>query len=282
MKTLLFIPLDYHKPNVHLQWFEAFKTKFNTTYFDGSSGDYDYIFMQSGALSPERLREIKGNAIVYQWTGDCRPELLSEVMLYKGIADRTFLACGLGQKQMYEDALGHSVEWMQHAATIFIEPKEMQSGQITFIGNYYDQFPGGDERNKLCIDLLSKYGHRFDSFGSWGAGRGSVIYNATPGIYSNSYISISANIFNDIDGYWSNRSYDILASGSCCLMRYVPGIEKHFTHMEHCVYYNTNDEALGLIEWLIHNPEYRNAIAKAGYLHVKENHTFLNRVNQLC
>jgi len=269
-------------PNVHLHWFDAFKTKFNTTYFNGTPGDYDYIFIQSGALSPERLQEIKGDAQVYQWTGDCRPELLPEVLLYKGIADKTFLACGIGQKQMYEDALGHEVEWMQHAATIFIEPKEMQAGQITFIGNFYDQFPGGDERNKLCVELLRNYGSKFDSFGSWGSGRGSVIYDSTPGIYSNSYISISANIFNDIDGYWSNRPYDILAAGSCCLMRYVPGIELHFKNMEHCVYYFSNDEAIEKIAWLIANPDYRNKIAKAGYLHVKENHTFLNRVNQLC
>ena len=182
---------------------------------------------------------------------------------------------------MYQKALGHPVEWLQHAATMFVEPQEFTEGGIAFVGNYYDQFPGGEERNKLCFDLDVEYGDQFFCYGSWGDSRGSVPYDDTPWIYSNAYISISANIFNDIEGYWSNRPYDILAAGSCCLMRYVPGIERHFKDLEHCVYYRSNDEAMEAIEWLYANPEDRNRIAKAGYLHVRENHTYLNRAMEL-
>jgi len=101
MKKFLFIPLDYKKGNVQLYFFEALKTQFDTRYFMGSGPDLiknkpDYIYVQSGALPPKELAAIKRRtgAKVVQWTGDCRPELLSEVMAYKGIADKTFLTSG--------------------------------------------------------------------------------------------------------------------------------------------------------------------------------------------
>lgn len=284
MKRLLFIPLDYHKPNVQLYLFDALKTQFEVTYYKGDvHGKPEIIYVQSGAISPKELIKIKRKtkATVIQWTGDCRPELLSEVMAYKGIVDKTFLACGIGQKEMYEQALGHEVVWLQHAGTMFVEPTDMQEGGIAFVGNYYDQFPGGAERNKLCYELDKKYEDEFFCYGSWGDSRGSVPYDDTPWIYANAYVSISANIFNDVEGYWSNRPYDILAAGSCCLMRYVPGIERHFTDGVHCVYYRSNEEAMEKIEWLLANPEIRNRIARAGFNHVRENHTWVNRAMEL-
>lgn len=287
--SLLFIPLDYHKRNVQLYFYEGLKSEFDVRYFMGSNADIirnkpDVIYCQSGALPPNELQALKKRtkAKVIQWTGDCRPELLPEVLQYTGIADRTFLACGIGQRKEYERELEHPVIWLQHAATMFVEPQELNEKSIAFVGNYYDQFPGGAERNKLCYDLDVKYGEDFYCYGSWIESRGTVPYDDTPWIYSNAYISISANIYNDIEGYWSNRPYDILAAGSCCLMRYVPGIERHFTDMEHCVVYKSNEEAMEKIEWLLANPVIRNRIAKAGFEHVRTNHSYINRAKEIA
>lgn len=287
--SLLFIPLDWQKKmRVQVPFFEALQTQFDARYYEGANGDLlrnkpDIIFIMSGAVKPDELAALKKltKAKVIQWTGDCRAEPIEAVLSYKGIADKTFLASGIGQQRMYEMELEHPVLWLQHAASMFVSPKLLIEGGIAFVGNYYDQFPGGEERNRLCELLQDKYGDDFYCWGSWCNSRGQVPYDDTPWIYNNAYISISANAFNDIEGYWSNRPYDILAAGSCCLMRYVPGIEKHFEDMKHCVYYRNNDEALEKIEWLYANPKKRNRIALNGYRHVMENHTFVNRAMEL-
>ena len=289
MTNLLFIPLDYHKKDVQLSLFEGLEKYFNCQYYSGINADLfnnipEVIYIQSGALSVEKLVELKemcNNAKVIQWTGDCRPTLLPEVLQYKGVADLTMLACGIGQKQEYESALGHKVEWLQHAASMFLEPQRIEDKTIAFVGNYYDQFPGGIERNELCFDIDVKYGDDFFCYGSWTDSRGQVPYDDTPWIYNNAYVSISANIYNDVEGYWSNRPYDILAAGSCCLMRYVPGIERHFEDMKHCIYYRSNEEALYWIEWLFKHPSERDIIATEGYLHAREHHSYDSRAKEI-
>jgi hypothetical protein len=289
MKNLLFIPLDWHKKNVQLSLYEGLEKYFNCQYYSGITAELfndipDVIYIQSGAMSIEKLVELKemcNGATVIQWTGDCRPTLLPEVLQYKGVADLTMLACGLGQKAEYESALGHRVEWLQHAASMFLEPQRIEDNTIAFVGNYYDQFPGGEERNKLCFDIDVKYGDEFFCYGSWADSRGQVPYDDTPWIYNNAFVSISANIYNNIEGYWSNRPYDILAAGSCCLMRYVPGIERHFEDMKHCVYYHSNEEAMEKIEWLFANPSERDRIATEGYIHVRDNHSYDIRAKEI-
>lgn len=288
MSKLLFIPLDWHKKTAQIDFYNGLQTQFDCTYYSGANSDLmrnkpDIILIMSGAISLEELGALKKltGATIAQWTGDARPEPLEIVTRHKSVVDKTFLACGLGQQKEYEKLLGHPVFWLQHAGTMFVEPNEMQTGGIAFVGNYYDQFEGGAERNKLCYDLDVLYDEDFFCYGSWGDSRGQCAYDDTPWIYNNAYISISANIFNDIEGYWSNRPYDILAAGSCCMMRYVPSIEKHFTDMEHCVYYRSNGEALDKIKWLLDNPDERNRIAKAGFEHCKANHTYLNRAREL-
>jgi len=287
--SLLFIPLDWHKKDVQLMLFDSLQTYFNCRYYDGLNAELiinppECIYVQSGAMEVKQLRELKdlcNGAKVIQWTGDYRPNLLPEVIQYKGIADVTLLACGIGQKKEYEDALGHEVVWMQHAGSMFLEPKKVADNSIAFVGNYYDQFPGGVERNKLCHDLDVKYGDDFFCFGSWIDSRGQCAYDDTAWIYNNAFVSISANIYNDVEGYWSNRPYDILAAGSCCLMRYVPGIERHFEDMKHCVYYHSNEEAIEKIEWLFNHPSERDRIATEGYIHVRESHSYINRAKEI-
>lgn len=294
MKKLLFIPSDWQlKP--HPDLFNAFSKEFETMYheFIGDSIDFnpDYIYLQSGALSPYIVNDIKKRtgAVVIQWTGDCRLEPLQEVLSYKDIADITLLAAGIGQKKMYEDILKHPVEYWQHgvADSHFRELKtDIEPKKVRFIGNAYSQFEGGVERNALC-ELLTE---NLEEFEVWGSGFSdkskyrnpdTIPYRQTFDLYNETYIGISANIFNSIEGYWSNRPLDIMAAGSCCLMRYVPNLEIHFEDMENAVFYYNNMDALDKIRYLLKNEELRNEIAENGQKLVKKYHTFEYRALEL-
>lgn len=293
MKKLLFIPMDYqYKP--HMDYFYSFSKYYDCLYYTDQAEAVEFspevVFTQSSAIPADKLKEIKdkSKAFIIQWTGDCREELLSEVLAYKGICDLTLLAAGIAQKELYEKALGHPVSYLQHGVeqSQFIPVKtDLVDKKVVFIGNAYSQFPGGVERNDLCA-ILSK---KFPNFEVWGNGfnlpeyrnPNSIPYLETFNLYNNSYIGISANIFNDKEGYFSNRPLDIMASGSCCLMRHVPNIEKIFKNLEHCVIYKTPEEAISEIEFLMDNPDVRNRIAKAGQDQVRKFHTYEYRVQEI-
>ncbi len=296
VKRVLFIPQNYFvEPRPHQEWFEEFNKVFDCTYFNemmlnkNNLGKVDFIFVQSGAIPLSLLRTLRINteAQVIQWTGDCRSDCMSGVTDYRGHLDLTLLAVGIGQREMYEKVLLSPVDYLQQGVfkEFFIPAQELQTGNIVFIGNNYDQFEGAIERTELCKTLSSC----FDSFEVIGNGfnlagfnnKRSVPYIDSAKIYNESYISISHACFNEIEGYYSNRTLDILASGSCCLMRYVPNVEKFFTDMEHVVFYKTNDEAVEKIKFLLDNPEVRNKIANNGCILAKEKHTFAYRVKEI-
>lgn len=290
MKKLLFIPMDF-KYNPHQSWFSAFRKHFDTMYYSNQESAMefspDFIFAQSTAIGKDEAVEIKNKAksFVMQWTGDCRPGLLPEVINYKNVADITFLASGVAQKEMYESALEHPVSYLQHAVTDeqFIPVDENPLSRILFIGNNYGQFPGAVERSELCRLLKKEFGNGFEVMGSgynseeYGFGA-PISYADTPVEYNRSNICVSANIYNDYEGYWSNRPLDIMAAGSLCLMRYTPNMEKYFTDGEHCLFYRNNAEAIEKIKSL--SLVERNIIATAGQKLAREKHTYESRVTE--
>jgi hypothetical protein len=273
VKKLLFIPLDYqHKP--YQEFYEAFCKRFVTYYYSDNVkySDIDYIFARCGVLPVDKMIELKQKtgAFLMQWTGDAKDYILPEVVMYKDCADLTLLASGIGQKEMYETALGHPVRYFQHHVSDwqFLPVKNIKQGN--------NHFEGAVERNNLCELLTSK----FTQFEVWGNGYNlpqyrnpsSMPFHEAHHMYNKAYISISANCFNDIEGYYSDRPLHIMAAGGCCLMRYTPNIERWFTDMEHCVFYHSNDEAVEKINMLIANPELRNKIALQGQEQVMKFH----------
>ncbi len=281
----------------HGELFAAFSKQFEAQYHETVEKSIafrpDYIFMQCAALVTGHLHPIKEQTSckIIQWTGDCRLDILPEVISYKNyypdLIDLTLLASGIGQKDMYEKALGHEVKYWQHGVgpSHLLEVKrELTPPMIRFVGNAYSQFEGAVERNQLC-ELLSK---TFQSFEVWGSGFAdgrytnpdTIPYAKTPELYNNSYIGISANIINSVEGYWSNRPLDIMAAGSCCLMRRTPNMENWFKDYEHCVYYDTNEQAVEKIKHLLASPELREEIAEQGQKIVLQYHTYDYRVEQ--
>ncbi len=292
MKRLLFIPQDYEYVPYKEFFVELCKQFYSVYYTDQTTAlDFkpDYVFVHSSAINPFVLIELKEqcNCYIIQWTGDIRPEPLEQVLNYKGIADLTLLASGIGQKEMYEKAMNGPVNYLQHfvSQSQYIPVNNEPNNNILFIGNAYSHFPGGAERNELCAKLSGLYPN-FEVIGNgfntpeYNNHR-TVLYNDTQPLYNSAYISISANIYNDCEGYWSNRPLNIMAAGGCCLMRYVPGMERVFKDGEHCVFYKSNEEAVEKIEILVNDKELRNKIAAAGQKLVMEFHSDKYRVGEI-
>lgn len=295
-KRLLFIPLNYDiYPRPHEDWFNAFNKYFKCVYFGenfwaNSEFTFDYIFVQSGAIDMQWLLALKEKykSKIIQWTGDARAGLMDNVTQYKGIVDLTLLAVGIAQKKMYENALGSPVDYLQQGVfeSFFLPPKELQSGKIVFIGNKYDQFEGSRERSELCEMLSKEFPNDFEVIGNgfnnpkYNNSR-SIPYLDSAKIYNKSYISISHACFNDIEGYYSNRTLDIMASGGCCLMRYSKDAEKYLAGLDVVAFYDSNKDCLKQINRLIENSQLRNNVSVNGSLLAKRNHTFEHRIIEI-
>lgn len=289
---LMFIPLDWEL-KAQPDWYISLCSQFDCFYYDDVKGIDpvpDYIWVQCGAMHQDildRIKELTG-AKVIQWTGNCNGALLEEVLIYKGIADVTLLASGIGQKDLYEKELGHHVGYLQHgmAPFNFLPVNEsLDNRNIVFIGNNYDHFEGARERNELCL-WLSKTFENFEVIGNGFNLPGyrnhrSCSYYDTPKIYNESYIAIAANCMNDIEGYWSNRCLDIMAAGCACLMRKTPNCEKWFTNWQDCVFYETKEEAVRHISTLLNDKQLRNTIANNGQKLIREKHTLDYRALEL-
>lgn len=291
-KRLLFIPLHYNaNPRPHEDWFNGLGKYYHCTYYESrmqvDSVQFDFILIQSGAIDCDTIRFINISSKVIQWTGDARADVMENVTQYKGIADLTLLAVGIGQKEMYEKAMGTPVDYLQQGvfSSFFIKPQKLESGKTVFIGNNYDHFPGAIEREQLCWELADGSHCDFETIGNgWTRSYNntrSIPYIDSAKIYNESYISISHACFNDIDGYYSNRTIDIMAAGGCCLMRRFPGCENYFTELYDCMFYSTTEEAIEKINYLYERPDVRNEIAKNGYNKARLKHTFDVRAREV-
>lgn len=284
MKRLLYVGHPHATPDKE-DWFKALQNKYECMFFNYNGGQYvvptglDYIYIHAGSISTDTLLTIQGvnlKATTVQWTGDCRDDLMPDVLRLKGLVDITLLACGMGaQKEMYEKEVGR-VEWFPHGVADWQFRKVNPDAKgIVFIGNNYGLFSGDIARAEICKKLKEVYKDDFKIYGNgWediAAGTVTVPFEQTPDIYNNACISIDGSIFNDKDGYFSNRPLCAMAAGSLTCVRSFPQVDGSFplqwTWRDFVELKEKIDEALL-------RPDLRNLMASAQQTYVKANYHY--------
>ena len=238
MRRLLYIGHPHATPEKE-DWYKALQKKYECTFYCPDNGreyfhSFDIIYIHAGSIAYERCLQIKAqfpNAKTVQWTGDCRDNLMPDVLRLKGLVDITLLACGMGkQKEMYEKEMGR-VEWFPHGVSDW-QFKEINPNAkgIVFIGNNYGLFSGDIARAEICKQLKQDYGDEFKVYGNgWGdIGEGTVPFEENHIIYNNALIGIDGSIFNDKDGYFSHRPLQIMAAGCYCPVKVFPQVRLCF------------------------------------------------------
>ena len=98
-------------------------------------------------------------------------------------------------------------------------------------------------------------------------------------LYSTAPFALS--ISPQIEGYTSNRLYNILASSGFCLSLYFPGIEDLFENHKHLCWFKTPEEAKKIIDYYYEHPEEYEAVRKNGNALYKERHTAKKRLEHI-
>ena len=156
-------------------------------------------------------------------------------------------------------------------------PKQPEH-EVIFVGskNYHAEW---QYRPKLINWLENTYRNSFELWG--GQGKGIVRGNSLNKLYAATKVVVGDSLcpkFNYPD-YWSDRVYETMGRGGFIIHPYISGMEKHFTDKKHLVFYNFNnfEQLKNLIDYYLAHPEEAETIRKAGFNHVKNNHTYKNR-----
>jgi len=76
------------------------------------------------------------------------------------------------------------------------------------------------------------------------------------------------------DHYWSNRIYIATATGTPCLVGYVPGVEDHFTDGKEVMFYRTTQEASQKAYQLVNDPDMRREMGRVARERTLREHTY--------
>lgn len=108
-----------------------------------------------------------------------------------------------------------------------------------------------------------------------------VSHRETAQIYKSHAVSLNVNSVTDSETMYSRRFLEILACGGIAVTNPSRAVEKHFR--DYCHVVNTREETQELLSRLRHGPSREDMErAEAGAMHVRDNHTWEHRLEELC
>lgn len=81
--------------------------------------------------------------------------------------------------------------------------------------------------------------------------------------------------------YWSNRIYMATATGTPCVVGYVPGIEKHFANKKEVLFFKTTQEMINCFRHLLNNPIEARDMGLTAREWTLRDHTYEARAKEL-
>lgn len=263
---------------------EAMRTKLINLAIEHRPSQIFLHIQNKDALDIETVKTLESISPIVNFTFDVRSKQKTEWMyeMAKHVTLTAF-ACEEDRKECASRGIENvmhlhsSCNMDLYAPRVLTYPIPMD---IVFVGNRYDtsnlEFPLAEERQEMIRFLQQTYTSRFRAFGLGQQG-GMVMPAIEATIYNASKIAISHNNF-ERDGYTSDRTWRIIATGSLALLRWFPGIEEIFQKEVHCDWWKTFDELKNLIDYYLSDEKERKAVAEIGMNFVRENHTWKDRV----
>jgi Glycosyl transferases group 1 len=249
------------------------------------------------------LAEVRAlDALVALWQVDCfTPDIPPRAALLAAEADLV-LTTARGMVQAYARLVRGSAHWVYEGVHLpaFLD-FELEEGQrrlfgseVAFVGNVY-QPPEGTPNAGRRLRLLTRVAERYD-LKVWGLQSKSFdarepppfrvvrwpAYNADcVRVCRASNLVLGMNTVDNVELYFSNRTFLTLASGGFHLTSYVLGLERMFENHRHLVWFHSDDECLELLTHYLARPHERARIAAEGRQLVRARDALANRVARI-
>lgn len=248
----------------------------------------DMVFMQlqsAGIIDPETASVLKENAFVINWTGDVR----ANIEWYKHLAPHIDLTLFSNMTDVHKmRSEGFVADYLQVGYDEHIynpgRATKTHFAPLVFLGNNYSQssilFPLTKERVEMVNYMKTRFKAKFQAYGSGWKGSRRLHIHDEVSCYRFAKIAINQNHF-DYEKFSSDRIFRAMACGTFMASKYYKGIEDEFTMGKHLECWSTFQELEDICRWYLANEKARQKIADAGALHVRENHRWHNRFEEL-
>jgi spore maturation protein CgeB len=186
----------------------------------------------------------------------------------------------------------NNVVWVPLGGDPFLHKKEITSDKdficdISFVGGWRR------EREKTMKEIV----HNFSNLSievhgpSWKKNcqdpllkkhiRGNGFYGPELGTFFNKS-RININQIDDTNYPAANmRFFEVCIAGGLQLASSCPEMQNELRHREHLVYYNSENELMENIQWIMDNPEKARSIRKSGQELVLSRHTYSSRIQDI-
>lgn len=233
-----------------------------------------YSSLQFLLNNGDALKEMTHDGNIIYWTGDLAPELKTNTLL-GSLIDYVFLNDSQ-TIDLYKNKWSvNNVYYMPHGTipSSFYPVNKYQKKEIGFLGRRQTIQNRYDNRNYIL--------DQFKNNTTFIESDSIVELEAMHHFYQECKIALGISWNNKALLYTSDRIYNILGSGCFCLHEYFLGIEKLFQDNKHLRWFTDIKEGLSLAKYYLQHDDEREKIAKDGYLLVKNNHSYCNRIENI-
>ena len=105
-------------------------------------------------------------------------------------------------------------------------------------------------------------------------------YSMAPYVFKQSKINLNITLRSILSGI-PLRAFEIIGAGGFLLSNYQPDFDDCFVAGEDYVFYESTEDLLEKVDYYLTHESERKAIAESGLNRIRENHTYLNRVQEM-
>jgi hypothetical protein len=249
----------------------------------------DLILIFTRDMELPMLRQLAKDYKTAQFYDDCNVPLREEVVEY-GQAVGHFFITARGQVKSYQDRDVDPVTYVtggcdakDHYVT---DPDPNFQSEVAFIGS---PGPTGSKGQRDRVELMTKLKAAFD-LKIYGRGwqehgfevtRSSVYPEQYRSICSSAKVIIGLDSQDDVDLYFSNRTWITLGCGGLLITRYVPNLEEILSSGEHLYWWRDSDECLDIVGKALSEPEQCKEIRIRGSAYAHSNYSYTHMVERM-
>ena len=179
--------------------------------------------------------------------------------------DHVFASCKKGAEKLVRNGISNT-KWVPLACDPVLHGKKQlpKKYDVAFIGS-----DSWGRRKKLLDKIRSKFSNSYI---------GLADHTDIGKIYSQAKIVFNCSIINDLN----MRVFEGLCSGSCVVTNAdVFGQEDLFENKQHLLTYDTDEQAIDLVEYYLNHDQEREEIASAGMQKALAGHTYWHKVQNM-
>lgn len=236
-------------------------------------------------LSPEQIAELGQFTRTCTFFDDCPPEL-SQRVRDAAQASHVFFITNRGQIPLYEEQLGITPAYVTGGCDptdhVRVDPDPEWASEVAFIGQA--DLRGGrvDVMQALSKEFDTKvYGKKWPEVAGLEPAARDVYPPQYRAICNSAKVIIGNDLRQDVDLYFSNRTWISLGCGAFLLTRYVPNLEEILKEDEHCAFFRSTEHAVEQVRRYLADDALRQRVAAQGHAYAHAEYSYAKMLERM-